>query len=188
MKCHPPVPLHAFAVSASFSRRTKRVAGASIPRRICFPRISTTMTVILSPMRIFSPCFTVKISTVVLLRRGGPSCWLTYYFWLGLPFLTGLLPVFLDLFRFLFSLVFLAFVSHSFILRLFDPVLLRGRIAERLLKPLPSFSLDQILYLWPFYSAAPSTPYTRAEILWDPNQISESTLSASNCGLFEYEP
>ena len=31
---HPPVLLYAFAFPASFSRRTKRPAGASIPRRI----------------------------------------------------------------------------------------------------------------------------------------------------------
>ena len=49
----PPVFLYAFPFPASFFRRTKRPAGASIPRWIYFPRISTTITVILSPMRFF---------------------------------------------------------------------------------------------------------------------------------------
>ena len=92
--------LYDFAFPASFSRRTKRPAGASIPRRICFPRTSTTMTVILSPMRIFSSSFKVKINIVALLRRGR-------YLLLGLSFLSAFCLSFLGFWASLLSLSFL---------------------------------------------------------------------------------
>ena len=88
----------------------------------------------------------------------------------GLVLFVDLLFVFFSLFGFLLTLVLLAFVSHSFLLRFFDfSVLLRGRILERLLNsPCDEFPSPQILYLWPFCYAPRNIPGTPGDTFSGP--------------------
>jgi hypothetical protein len=99
----------------------------------------------------------------------------------GLVFFVDLLFVFFSLFGFLLTLVLLAFVSHSFLLRFFDfSFLLIGRILKRLLNWSPSdeFRAHRIFYPLPWRSAAQNIPGIPKDIFGDLGQISENILAA----------
>jgi len=138
------------------------------------------MTVILSPMRIFSSSFKVKINMVVLMRRGRPSSGLTCYLLLGFSFLSPFCLSFLGFWASLLSLSFLPLspTALSFDSSTFQSWL-RGKILKRLLNwsSYDEFPLLQTPSPSPSDSFSQRIPYTRAGIFSGPSHTADNTLS-----------